>query len=120
MIIQLPWPDRRLSPNARTHWRVSTGPKQSARIGAGWATIAAAGLHETRVALGSHDGPIPIVVRFYPPDGRRRDIDNMLASLKSALDGVADALMVDDNRFRPTLALAEPEKPGKVIVEIGA
>jgi hypothetical protein len=44
----------------------------------------------------------------------------MLAAMKSALDGVAEALGVDDSRFRPILIdVGEVEKPGRVIVGVG-
>ena len=47
------------------------------------------------------DGPIPVRITFYPPDARRRDDDNMIGSFRAARDGIADALGVDDRRFRP-------------------
>lgn len=57
---------------------------------------------------------------FLPPDRRRRDMDNLLASCKGLLDGIADALGVDDSRFAITLALtSEPVKFGGVRVTIG-
>lgn len=64
------------------------------------------------------DAPIALHITFYPPDKRRRDRDNAQASLKHHLDGIADALGVDDYRFRPTYDFAEPEKPGRVEVKI--
>lgn len=118
MIITLPWPDKRLSPNARLHWRARVGPKQSARIRSGWTAVAAKGFHSAKDALQASEGPIPIKVTFYPPDKRRRDDDNMIGAFKAHRDGIADALGVDDNRFRATYVFAEPEKPGRVEVEI--
>lgn len=114
MIITLPWPDKRLSPNARLHWRKRVGPKQAAKIAAGWATVAAK-VHRDDLPL---EGPIPITVTFYAPDNRRRDMDNLIASLKAAQDGIADALGVDDHRFEPSYRRGEPCKPGRVEIEI--
>ena len=37
---------------------------------------------------------------FFPPDKRKRDLDNMLARMKSGLDGFFDALEIDDARVR--------------------
>jgi crossover junction endodeoxyribonuclease RusA len=36
---------------------------------------------------------------FYPPSRRQYDLDNCVAAMKSGLDGVADALQVNDHRF---------------------
>ena len=36
---------------------------------------------------------------FYPPDGRRRDVSNLHAAMKAALDGIAEAMGVDDSTF---------------------
>jgi crossover junction endodeoxyribonuclease RusA len=44
--------------------------------------------------------PLRVTLKIYPPDKRRRDWDNIVASLKSGLDGIADALGIDDSRFR--------------------
>jgi crossover junction endodeoxyribonuclease RusA len=44
--------------------------------------------------------PLRVTLRIYPPDKRRRDWDNIVASLKSGLDGIADAMGIDDSRFR--------------------
>ena len=120
MLILLPWPDPRLSPNARVHWRAKAAPKKNARTDAVMATYAAlgTGLREARQAL-SGSGPIGLTIRFVPPDARRRDRDNMQASIKHHLDGIAQALAVDDYRFRPTYDFAEPEAPGRVEVQIG-
>lgn len=40
-----------------------------------------------------------ISMTFYPPDKRRRDVSNLHAAMKSALDGIAAAMGVDDSMF---------------------
>ena len=121
MIIVLPWPDKRLSPNAkrRTHWRVYQPVTKKAREDAATATLEAAKgrIGIVRWELGEK-GPIPITVRFYPPDFRHRDDDGMIGSFKAARDGIADALQVSDRRFRPHYIFEEPEKPGRVEIVI--
>ena len=62
-------------------------------------------------------GKIPIEVTFYPPDKRHRDADNMVASIKAGLDGLADALKVNDKNFLPTFVFKEEVK-GMVIVRL--
>lgn len=63
-------------------------------------------------------GDIPISVLFMPPDGRG-DRWNMPARAKAQIDGIADALGVNDRRFLPSISFGGPEKPGKVVVTIG-
>lgn len=116
MKVVLAWPDKRLSPNARLHWRAKVGPKQAAKIAAGWATYASRGFQEARQALQASDGPIPIEIRFYPPDRRHRDDDNMIGAFKCARDAIADALGVNDRRFRPHYIFADADAPGRVEV----
>jgi crossover junction endodeoxyribonuclease RusA len=63
--------------------------------------------------------PLRITLRVYPPDKRRRDWDNIVASLKSGLDGISDALGIDDSRFRLGIEmLPEIVKGGRVDVVI--
>jgi crossover junction endodeoxyribonuclease RusA len=116
VIVRLPWPDRRLSPNARLHW--SKRPVKQARAdGAKAAYEAMGGTSEARARLARMD-LIPLKVTFYPPDNRHRDEDNMVASLKAARDGIADALGVNDRKFRCLYFIGAAEKPGRVGVEL--
>lgn len=117
MKVVLPWPDKRLSPNARLHWRARVGPRQDAKRIAGWSTVQAKGFYALRDALRGSDGKIAMTITFYPPDKRHRDDDNMIAGFKAARDGIADALGVDDRRFRPIYVFGEAEKPGRVEVD---
>ena len=116
MKIVLPWPDKRLSPNARLHWRAKMAPKKAAKEQAGYLTLAADGFRAAKASLAG-DGPIAVEMRFYPPDRRHRDDDNMIGCMKAARDGIAEALGVDDRRFRPHYIFEEAEKPGRVEVK---
>lgn len=40
-----------------------------------------------------------VVMTFHPPDNRRRDVSNLHAAMKAALDGIADAMGIDDSAF---------------------
>lgn len=64
------------------------------------------------------EGDIPIDVLFIPPDNRG-DRWNFPARSKCQIDGIADALGVNDKRFDPTIRHGRPLKPGKVVVTIG-
>lgn len=67
--------------------------------------------------LSPPDGRLHVTVEFVPPDRRHRDRDNMLASIKSGLDGLADALGVNDSRFDLTIRVAD-DIGGMVRVEV--
>ena len=98
MKITLSYPDKVLSPNARAHWAATARAKKKAREAASWATISAAGSKANLAPYAAHER-LAVAIAFYPPDNRRRDMDNALASLKAALDGISDALGLDDSRF---------------------
>lgn len=96
MTITLPIPDAKLWPNSRAHWRVKAKLTKLARHAAYLSTyekIASEGLKGTLTFTG-------YTLAFFYPDKRRRDDDNAQASIKSARDGIADALGVDDNTLR--------------------
>jgi len=94
--ITLPLPDKALSPNARVHWAKKAKLTKSYRDVAAWATVVA-----TR-PMNPFWKKASYTARFYFKDDRRRDADNAIASLKSALDGVADAgLVVNDFALWP-------------------
>lgn len=64
------------------------------------------------------EGDIPIKIVFTPPS-KRGDRMNFLNRLKPAIDGIADALGVNDARFVPSIEFREPETPGRVEISIG-
>lgn len=121
MKITLPWPDSRLTPNAkrRLHWSAYRPAIKAARELA-WGLTTQTLPADARRAVRASTGKIALSVTFYPPDQRHRDDDGMIGSFKHYRDGIADALGTDDRRFNPAYTFAEPEKPGRVEVEVGA
>lgn len=111
-MIILPWPAKELSPNARGHWAPKARAARKARMDAFYATKAA------KVGIVAGEVPITLRIEFCPPDKRKRDADNMLASCKNFFDGIADALSVNDSFFRHQVFIAEPVKGGRVTVSI--
>ena len=91
--VVLPWPPKELNPNKRLHW--STKRKHVAKYRAMCFALA----REAGIAV-DWDGDVHLWVDFYPPDKRRRDDDNVIAAFKAGRDGLADALRIDDSRFR--------------------
>jgi crossover junction endodeoxyribonuclease RusA len=116
--VTLPWPDPKLNPNRSkgAHWASTSQLRKEARETAWARTLIAA----CKVPLMRAD-TIPLTVTFIQPDRRARDRDNLLAALKPSLDGVADALGVNDAQFDPvTIRREYGGKPGAVRIEIGA
>ncbi len=112
-MIHLAWPHKDLSPNARKY-RLAVAPlRKKARTEAMWACKAAKMNFAHLADTGLH-----LRITFNPPDRRKRDLDNLLASIKSHLDGVADVIGVDDSMWGLTLVRGEVVKGGAVKVEV--
>lgn len=107
-MITLPWPPAALSSNARGHWTTRARATRKYRDDARLCTLAA----KPSVPA---EGEIALTIRFVPPH-RRFDPANYPAMAKAGIDGIADALKVNDKRFAPVWTYAEPEKPGRVEV----
>jgi crossover junction endodeoxyribonuclease RusA len=114
--IELPWPPRVLFPNARPHWaQRALAAKQCRRTA----------FVQTRLAgirKGDPDLPqsLKVTCIFSPPDNRRRDLDGMLSASKALIDGVSDAIGIDDSRFEIAIRRQEPVKGGLVRIELSA
>ena len=63
---------------------------------------------------------LKVTVTFFPPDKRRRDIDGLLSNLKAYLDGISDAIGVDDGGWDIFLKRGDVRKRGAVRVEMEA
>lgn len=110
-MIILQWPSADLSPNSRCHWAKKAKAAKDARQAANWATKAAG----VRI---KGSGAIDLHILFYPPSKRRFDLDGLLSRIKSTLDGIADALGVDDYRFTIMLERCTVVKGGEVRIII--
>jgi hypothetical protein len=63
------------------------------------------------------DSPLVVAVLGQPPSKRHVDADNLLASLKPAIDGIAMAVRVDDRRWSfASIKIGEPVKGGQVVI----
>ena len=113
--ITLPWPDKRLNPNVKLHWREKADAQVEAR---------AIGFCETY--LGGHhrqyegaDCQLQLSRTFHPPDRRRRDEDNHVSMLKGYQDGIFECLWIDDSRIKRTINdWGEVVKGGKVVLRL--
>jgi|ERR1700759_1000283 len=101
--VTLGWPCKELSPNGRYHWAVVSKAKAAYR-NACWALAIAEGAKQ----FGSEwpEGEKRnFHMDFYPPNRRAIDDSNTAYRMKSGIDGVADALGVDDRYFRTSYEL---------------
>lgn len=122
LTVQLPWPSPKLNPNQSkgVHWAGTSALRKKAKNDAFWLTRGAM-LQCLLDRKQWPKGDVAVTVTFVQPDKRRRDRDNLLAACKPALDGVAEALGIDDSRFDPvTIRRQYGDKPGCVLVTVTA
>lgn len=101
--LKLPWPPRNLSPNARLHWSVVSREKARYRATCRLLTLQQAprGL-ELPGALHMH--------LYFTRDSRRSyDRDNLVARMKAGIDGVCDALKINDRYIEVVTARVATE-----------
>jgi crossover junction endodeoxyribonuclease RusA len=91
-VIFLPWPAPELSQNSRAHWSKRARAVKSARNCA-ILSVQEHGLHRMKWTSAKLEWS------FRPPDNRRRDVSNVIGSCKAYIDGIADALGIDDSTF---------------------
>lgn len=109
--LEMPWPSKQLSPNARQHWSAAAKAKKAFRT-------RCRVLAEAQ-ALGmvkNASGDVLVALTFFPPDRRARDLDNLLASMKAGLDGLADAMGIDDSRWRLAIEKSDTTVPGGLVL----
>ena len=116
MTIILPWPDKALSPNSRVHWSQKAKAVKAARY-RGWAESVAAGYGISTFA--DYDGKLHLWIDYYAKTRNYPDADNCLSSSKAYIDGIADALLVNDRRFvHHPFVKDETFKGGKIEIRI--
>lgn len=111
LTVTLPWPPASLSGHAKGGWHGKAGVTSKHR------SLACQEMLKGRYPRIPATGDIDILFRFVPPD-RRSDRVNYPNRLKPLIDGIADALGVNDKRFLPSYVFEEPKHPGAVIVTI--
>jgi len=107
--IVLGWPPSDLSPNARLHWAKLARAKKHYRQ---------ACLSVTKEQLKKYPNynklPEVLVLEmtFIPPDRRSYDRDNLVARMKSGIDGLSDALRINDKRFNTVISTMDQDYLG--------
>ena len=122
--IELPFPPKQLSPNARVHWREKAKVVARYREDCGWAGVAAwrnGKPYRDKPPI-NLQYPVRAAVTFVVPDRRRRDLDNLLAMLKPAWDGLCDAgVLAGDDSARFSVGEVKVEvlhQDAHVVVEL--
>lgn len=95
LLIELPFPDSKLNPNARGSWKGKFIRRMKAnKIGEECAKTQVIG-HDF-----NKDTKLSVILGVYSPDFRNRDHDNIIASLKYSLDGIFKSLGLDDSQVK--------------------
>jgi crossover junction endodeoxyribonuclease RusA len=117
--IQLPYPSRDLSQNARVHWAKRGKATDEARALAKVTTLnALRSMSSQGSALLTTAKTFRVQIAiFWPELKRKRDALNTAAMLKPHIDGISDALGVDDSRFTEWIVkIGGPLGDGQVVL----
>lgn len=94
--VVVPWPHRYLSPNSRVNWKAKCQISRRARkVG----SLLAKEIFGCGFKASPQDKRICVKLITHAYDRRQRDEDNIIASLKPWLDGIADGINVNDAAF---------------------
>lgn len=113
MRLELPFPPSALSGHAKGNWHGKS------HIVAKWRQEALDAARSVPAPALPAEGDIRLHLIFQAPDNRG-DRTNYWNRCKPIIDGIADALGINDKRFLPSMSFLPPEKPGRVIIELGA
>lgn len=111
-VINLPYQAPPLSLNGRQHRHALAGTTRHVRADAVWLARA------TKLPKGVPSCSVQL--HYRPPDNRRRDADNLVATLKPLCDGMVDYGLVPDDTPRfmgkpePIIHRAVKGQPGKL------
>ena len=109
--ITLPFP-----PSVNRYWRSVDGRVLISRQGREYRAAVSYAVQKSKIT-GFKKSRIAVDIRVYPPDRRRRDIDNML---KAPLDALQAAGVYDDDGQIDELRIVRGQlvKPGKLCISI--
>lgn len=114
MIVALPFPHKLLWPNGSEGNRHARGREKTKAKQWGWTAVKGSHCMEALSA------PIPVALTIYPKRfGSVPDADNCVAAIKHYLDGIAQALGVNDRDFAaPTVTFGPRED--RIEITIGS
>jgi hypothetical protein len=113
-VIDLPFPHKALWSNGRAHWAVKAREVKKYRKAAWTAALA------IRDKVHHTGGLVPVHIICHPKArGPAPDRDAVVSAAKSAIDGIADAIGINDRRFAAPTVEISPERTGRFIITIG-
>ena len=104
----LGWPPSNLSPNARLHWAKLARAKKQYRN----ACFSVSKEQLKKFNTDNITEKLVLEMTFIPPDRRSYDRDNLVARMKSGIDGLADALKINDKRFNTVISTMDTDYLG--------
>jgi crossover junction endodeoxyribonuclease RusA len=108
LIIDLPWP-----PTANTYWRRNGNCYFISKRGTDYREFVAKACYAYQGLFVASDR-LRIKIKAYPPDRRKRDLDNLF---KSLLDSIQHSgVYVDDSQIDKLSIERMPEHDGKITV----
>ncbi len=108
IVIDLPWP-----PTANTYWRRNGGRYFISKRGQDYREYVAKACYAYQGLFIAEDR-LRVKIKAYPPDKRKRDLDNLF---KSTLDSIQHAgLYVDDSQIDKLSIERMPEYEGKISI----
>lgn len=111
MNVILPWPPKELSPNARVHWAVKSRAVKKYKNDC-IILCKAAKFHKLDAL------EVTLFITFFPPNNRKQDTDNMIASIKPAIDAISHITGVDDSKFKFELWKGDQFPGGEVHIKL--
>ena len=106
--VVLGWPPTDLSPNARKHWAVVARAKKQYRKDC----YSVSKEQLKKIKTDNIPEKLVLEMTFIPPDRRSYDRDNLVARMKSGIDGLADALKINDKRFNTVISTMDQDYLG--------
>ena len=106
--VKLPWYSQELSPNSRKHWAVVSRAKRQHK------ELANIYTRNANVNIDKDTSRVLLDITFCPPSKRRMDLDNCLAGCKAYIDGIAEAIHVDDSKFHINMRMSNEIYDGTI------
>lgn len=92
--VLLPWPSSKLSPNTCKHWSIHAKAKKD------YKSTCFFHVKHQKTLINKDVKNLELLIIFSPPNNRKFDLDNLIARMKSGIDGVCLALNIDDSKIK--------------------
>jgi crossover junction endodeoxyribonuclease RusA len=110
----LPWP-----PSVNRIWRSVGGRVLLSADGRAYRQAVAVAVLEQHGAGDPLTGRLSMTIRAYPPDRRRRDVDNMAKAILDAIEHAGSVYVNDSQIDHLSIRRMNVATPGRVDVSIG-